>query len=464
MGGRSRRRRTAAARTMFRSLYIGVVYTLFLFLGIGAPFVLSLGYVWVDTFSPQNVAYSILTDFPVSGVMAVAAIGGYLIYDRRAPPRITLILVLTLCMAFWVTCTTLNEPVSPAQAWYKWNWAIKTILFSAFMPLAFRSRIQIEAFLQIYLFSLAGAMIPYAAKTILSGGSYGANLGLEQGNSGLAEGAFLATNCTMMLPVILHLARHGKIMPRNQISLLIYIGLAVAAVCTTFGTLERTGLVGLVVAGIGLWLRARRRLLLGLLGGLAGVLVAGYLVQSAWTARMETLTNVTADNSALARIEVWKWTLGFVGEHPLGGGFNSFYVDTIVLPGASYDPRPITRHGIAFHSIYFEVLGEHGWPGLAIFLSLIAASFTGFISAARRARRLADMEWCSDLAWTAVIAMSVLVVCGAFIGIAFTPIMYYMFALAVMLPHHVRMVEKERRSAAIQLADMTTEYYEPAAA
>jgi probable O-glycosylation ligase (exosortase A-associated) len=308
--------------------------------------------------------------------------------------------------------------------------------------------VQIEAFFQIYLFSLAAAMIPYGAKTILSGGAYGQNLGLVQGNSGLAEGAFLSANCMMILPVIVHLARFGQILPRSRATTLIYIGLAVAAISANFGTFERTGLIGLGVAGIGLWLRSGRRLLFGVLGGLAGMAVLGYLLQGAWSDRMQTITHYNSDSSALSRLLVWKWTLGFVGEHPFGGGFNSFYADVITVPGTADYPEALTRHGVAFHSIYFEVLGEHGWPGLFLFLGLIFASYAALIGVARRAKTMEGMGWCRDLALTAVISLTVLVVCGAFIGIAFTPEIYYMFALPVMLRHHVRMVAQERAAAA----------------
>ncbi|MGK7864663.1 DUF5935 domain-containing protein [Falsiroseomonas sp. E2-1-a4] len=43
---------------MLRSLFLIAVYCGFLGLSAVAPFVLSLGYVWVDTFRPQQVAQS----------------------------------------------------------------------------------------------------------------------------------------------------------------------------------------------------------------------------------------------------------------------------------------------------------------------------------------------------------------------------------------------------------------------
>ncbi len=45
---------------MLRSLWLFAIYIGFLGIGTTAPFVLVLGYVWVDTFRPQDVAYVLL--------------------------------------------------------------------------------------------------------------------------------------------------------------------------------------------------------------------------------------------------------------------------------------------------------------------------------------------------------------------------------------------------------------------
>jgi probable O-glycosylation ligase (exosortase A-associated) len=428
---------------MLRSLWLCGVYGLFLCSGLVAPFVLGLGYVWVDTFAPQQVSYSILTAVPVSAIMAVAAIGAYLLMDRRAPPRPTLIMVLLVLTAIWVTYTTIACAVSPESAWPKWNWAIKTIGFSAFMPFLFRSRVQIEAFLQIYIFSAAGQIIPYGAKTLLSGGSYHANLGLLSGNSGLAEGSALATVAIMGVPVMLWLRRHGIILPRLKIVGLMYLGLAIAAVSTSVGTYERTGLVALAVVAGGLWLQSRHKLRYAAYAGAVAMVLSLYVIRpnSEWAQRMSTITDYNQESSSLGRILVWKWTLEFVQTHPLGGGFNAYVVDTITYPGENGTP-PLVARGKAFHNMYFEMLGEHGWPGLGLLLALLGGSAVALVRAIRDCRNLADMEWCADLAKALLIAESIVAVCGNFIGIAFQPEVYYIFSLSTMVACHVAQVKR----------------------
>ncbi len=422
---------------MLRPLWVTLIYLAFIILGVAAPFAFSLGYVWVDTFTPQNVVQSIITQIPVSMIMAVLALGSYFMLDRRSPPPVSWQLVLVLLFAAWVTITTAAFAVVPASAWEKWDWAVKTLLFSAFIPFIIRSRVQIEAFLQIYVFSLAVHVVPVGLKTILSGGGYGRSLGIVHGNSGMAEGSMLAAVALMMLPILLFLRQHTLLVPKNSWTSLIYIGFAVITVTCAIGTYARTGMIGMAVVGIALWLRSRHKLLFGVIGvgALLGVMA---FTTDAWNSRMSTVATFQSENSAFGRVLIWRWTLGFVAERPMGGGFQAFEINEIRYPSPPGSEQPeIVERGRAFHSIYFEILGEHGWPGLALFLGLVLTSFLNFHRVARWARRTEGMEWLRDLAYALEVSLVTLLACGAFIGIGFQPMLYYMFALSTCLAHQM---------------------------
>ena len=198
-----------------RSLYVTTVYILFLAFGMSAPFVLSLGYVWVDTFDPQAIAGDLLGAVPVSLIMGIAAIGAFMLFDHRKA-GLTAITVMLLVFAAWMTLSTALWAEVPGEAWDKWNYAFKTVCFAAFLPFVFRSRIQIEAFLQIYLFALIVHFLPVGLKTFISGGGYGRELGILSGNSLLAEGSTLSAVVLMLVPIILCLRRHSLLIPRNR--------------------------------------------------------------------------------------------------------------------------------------------------------------------------------------------------------------------------------------------------------
>ena len=338
---------------MLRSLWLLFVYVSFLGLSVSAPFVATLGYVWVDTFQPQNIAFILLNQFPVAMIMGLVALGGYFLMDRRSPPPLTLQTMLQVVMAIWVTMTLIWAQV-PGAAWEKWDWAFKTIAFATFIPFIIRSRVQIEAFAQTYVFSLAANFVPYGLKVLISGGGYGTNLGLQAGNSGQAEGGLLSTSCLMAVPLAIFLASHSQLIPKFKVMPLAYWGIAGLAVTTALGTYERSALIGLVILGIYMWGRSKRKLGFGIVLAVVACVVV-YSTSGAWNARVSTIGNYEQENSAYSRILIWQWTLGFVATHPLGGGFATYQINHIDFPARGADPGH-TEFGRAFHSSYFEVL------------------------------------------------------------------------------------------------------------
>lgn len=399
-----------------------------------APFALTLGYVWVDTFQPQQVAYVLLNSMPVAMIMGGGAMFIYMAIDRRSPPAFNLAWALQIFMAVWVTLT-LAWAEAPVNAWGKWDWAFKTILFSAFIPLSIRSRVQIEAFAQVYVWALAANVIPFGVKTLLSGGGYGVNLGLVAGNSGLAEGGLLSTLCLMMVPLTMFLARHGQLMPRSRFVPLAYLGLASLSIVTALGTFERSALIGLVMLGAYWFLRSPHKLRVGLVLLAAGV-IGSYLTSDRWAARISTIQDYNEESSALVRLLVWRWTLDYSFGHPFGGGFDSYRINHIQLPSG------LEEFGRAFHSIYFEMLGEQGWVGLLVWLLLSGETIFGLYRLSKRVRRTPNLAWCGHLSDALQTSLVVFHSAGAFVGIAFQPMYWYTIALSVCLRQYVYRVER----------------------
>jgi putative inorganic carbon (HCO3(-)) transporter len=444
---------------VLRSLWLLLLYLSFLGLGVVTPFVATLGYVWVDTFRPQDVTYIVLQQLPVAFIMGASAVLTYFLLDRRSPPPLTLRSSLQVLLAIWMTMTLFWAEL-PDQAWIKWDWAFKTMVFAAFIPLAIRSRVQIEAFAQVFVFSMAANFIPFGLKVLLSGGGYGQNLGLLSGNSGLAEGASLAVISLMTVPMLLFLGKHGQLIPRLPLMPLAYAGVAALAVITALGTYERTALVSLVVMSLHMLLRARRKILSGLMIGAVATIIAGTAVET-WSARMSTIGHYDTENSALVRLLVWKWTLTYSLSHPFGGGFNSFMVNTIIVPGDDGHPDDSIMNGRAFHSIYFEVLGELGWPGLIMFLLSGLTSLVSLFRLSRKCRKVADLIWVADMSDAIQTSILIFLSGGAFVGIAFQPTFWYFVSMSICLGAYVWRSERvgspagARRSRAVPEARTT---------
>jgi probable O-glycosylation ligase (exosortase A-associated) len=424
------------------------MYAAFLGLGANAPFIATLGYVWVDTFQPQSVAYIILNQFPVAMIMGVAALGLYMLMDRRSPPRLCPETILQLAMAAWCTITMIWAE-APEAGWGKWDWAFKTLLFAAFLPYVIRSRVQIEAFAQIYVFALAANFVPFGLKTLVSGGGYGTNLGLQSGNSGLAEGGLLSTVCLMAVPLAVSLSQHTQLMPRMKLVPLGYWIVAGLAVVTAIGTYERSALIGLIILFIYMWIRSRHRVTMTLVGCVVGCLVV-YTTSSAWNERVSTIGDFEKENSAYVRILVWRWTLGYTAEHPLGGGFDAFMINHIEVPGNNGGPSYTEFHR-AYHSIYFEMLGEQGYPGIAMFLSLAILTFYRLHRTAKRARQCSELAWVASLSDGLQSGLAVFLSSGAFVGIAFQPMFWYFVSMSISLNAYLWRVEHTRQDASLPI-------------
>src|ERR1700685_4487365 len=104
---------------------------------------MTLGYVWVDPLQRQDGAWFFLNELPVSLIMGSGAFASYFLLDRRSPPPLTLLSVMQVMLAIWMTTTLLWAEVP--SAWIKWDVAFKAVVFAAFIPLVIRSRVQIEA-------------------------------------------------------------------------------------------------------------------------------------------------------------------------------------------------------------------------------------------------------------------------------------------------------------------------------
>jgi probable O-glycosylation ligase (exosortase A-associated) len=96
---------------------------------------------------------------------------------------------------------------------------------------------------------------------------------------------------------------------------------------------------------------------------------AYYLMPQTFFDRIGTIQNVSSDGSFQGRVSAWHVAFGYATDHfPFGAGFYGPQLRAIFN---SYVPN---EEAHAAHSIYFQVLGEHGFIGLAIYLAIVAVS------------------------------------------------------------------------------------------
>jgi probable O-glycosylation ligase (exosortase A-associated) len=322
-----------------------------------------------------------------------------------------------------------------------------------FLPLTLRTRLRIEAMVLIMVLSVGVIVIGGGIKTLAGGGGYGELKLLVNDNTGLYEGSIISTVAVCVMPLALWLARYGTIFKPGWLVRLFALGICFACLLMPVGTQARTGLICVAVLGVMMLRSVKRRMLyIGTIVALG--LVAIPLLPSSFTERMSTIRNHQSDQSASTRVAVWKWTIEYAKTHPFGGGFdayrqNSVSYDTIESENAGDNntailTQRIEEKGRAYHSSYFEMLGEQGYPGLALWLLLHVMGVVHMEIIRRRYAKDTSHElgWVTPLADSLQQAQIVYLFGGAFVGIAFQPFCYMLVGLQCGLSAYIGRVKR----------------------
>lgn len=425
-----------------------------LLLGLRRPFLWVLLYVYIDIIAPQRIGYALVTELQISLVAFIAAFGGWLVLDNKDGLRFTLRQALILALLIYCWWTTGNADFPEAAA-TKWDWVWKALLFALFLPFTLTNRARIEALALVMVLSIATIVIGTGMKTVLGGGGYETLKFFVNDNSGIYESSTLATVSIALIPMIAWFTRYGTIFRPGWLVTSFAALLIFACLMVPIGTEARTGLVCIAVLGVLLMRYVKRRVLFISAGALLGLAALPFLPQSYYE-RMATIAQPGGDESASTRVAVWQWTLDYVSDNPLGGGFdayrgNSFTYEMPVTEKTggsttSIEYQQITDEGRAYHSAIFELLGEQGYPGLAIWLLLQAL---GVWQMERVRRRWKDVNaeaeaWIAPMAAALQLASLVYLTGALFQGIGYQPVMLMILGLQIGLHNYARRIESVR--------------------
>ncbi len=419
-------------------------------LGFRRPFIWVLAYLYIDILSPQKISYHLLSSLPISLIAFVLAFGGWLLIDPKFDSRFTLRQGLIAVLLIYCGMTTLSADF-PEQALAKWSWVWKALVFAVFLPLTLRTRLRIEAAALIMVLAVGAIIIDGGIKTVGGGGGYGELHLFINDNTGLYEGSIISTVAIAVIPLILWLMKHGTIFPPDWRVKAFGLALIFACALMPVGTQARTGLLCLALLAV-LALRnvKRRALYIGTMAVLA--LLSVPLLPDSFTKRMSTIENHQSDESAATRVAVWGWTLDYVKDHPLGGGFAAYLSNRVhvELKGETGDGNNVsveTKDAFdkarAYHSSYFEMLGEQGWPGLFLWLWLMLSGLWQMERIRHRWKNRSGPgeAWQAPLATALQQSLIVYMAGSLFVGIAFQPFCYMLIGLQCGLWSYLKRIE-----------------------
>ena len=425
-------------------------------LGLRRPFIWVLAYLYIDILAPQKIGWTLTPMLPISLIAFLLAFAGWAFADPKSDTKFTLRQGI-MCALLAYCFMTLQWADFPIEAHEKWDWVWKALVFAIFLPVTLITRLRIEAAALVLVLTAGAIIISAGMKTALGGGGYENLYLFVNDNSNIYESSTLATVSIALIPIILWFTRHGTIFPPDW-RVKTFAGLLIfACLLIPIGTEARTGLLCIGVLGILMLRDVRNRLMYVIAAGALGVAALPFLPASYYE-RMATLGSVESDESASTRMQVWMWTLDYVSEHPLGGGFDAYRGNkfTYRMPvtreegGALVtEIQDVTDAGRAYHSSFFEMLGEQGWPGLIMWLSLHAL---GLLQMERIRRKWRDRtnpaeQWQGPLASALQFSNIVYLVGATFQGIAYQPVFLMLIGLQIALWTYCRKRDSARETA-----------------
>ncbi|MDW6023081.1 O-antigen ligase family protein [Mesorhizobium sp. BAC0120] len=206
------------------------------------------------------------------------------------------------------------------------------------------------------------------------------------------------------------------------------LGIAATAVATAavICTQSRGGLLAFVaVIGVGVarMLKSRGTILV-----IVPAVVAGLYFGMDLSQRVSGGDADLTDESANGRLYAWQAAIGMAIDRPLTGvGMNNFANEFYTYTPVWLD-RPITAH-----SIWFQVLGEVGVPGLLVFITIIVLAFRSLIRTDRLLSQRADAREMQGFTSATLLALVGLCVGGSFLSQAYDWILYVILAMSAAL-------------------------------
>jgi probable O-glycosylation ligase (exosortase A-associated) len=409
---------------------------------IRRPAVGALAWAWISMMNPHKMAFGFAATLPFAQLIAATTLLSFLFGNRKKPLPIQGGTVLLVLLVVWMTVTSVVSINSPQVVWDRWFFVIKIHFMLMITLMLLRGREHINQLIWVMVISLGIYGVKGGFFTVVTAGGgrvWGPPGGMLAGNNEFAVGLIV------MVPLMYYLyqASTHKWIRRGLVVSMMLVALAI------LGTQSRGALLGLIgmAAMLGLKSKYPVRSLLAL-GAL--LLCAIAFMPATWTERMDTIQGYQGDTSAMSRIWTWNTLWNVAMDRPLfGAGFGA--EDPAIF--ARYAPTGPEfeifqgKFWVA-HSIYFQALGEHGFPGLLIYVSIGFWIWWAAGHTAKEGRANPELEaWVPMLMRMCQVSVLGFAIGGAFLSLMNLDVPYYLMAIVVLTRIEVKASRPSTRVA-----------------
>ncbi len=421
-------------RDILISAFIGAL----LLMTLKNPVVGAYLWTWLSLMNPHKLTYGFAFSMPFAQAAAVLTLLAMVLSRKRQPLPLPNMVIVQLMLLAWMSATCLFAMAPPDAVLDRWVFLLKIHVMLLVTWMLVVDAKQLRTLIWIVTMSVCFFGIKGGVWTLMTGGGgrvWGPPGGMLQDNN------YLAVGLVMLLPMMYYLRQTepNRWVRRFLLASMVFVTFSV------LGSQSRGALLALLSMAFFLGIKGKYPVRTSLLLVLFVVLAIGFMPDT-WTSRMDTVRSYEADNSAMSRIWTWTTLWNAALDHPfVGVGFvadNRAVFDKY----APLDGPYAVFKGQIFvaHSIYFQMLGEHGFVGFGLFMLLGVLTWT---SAGRLARQTRDDPefgpWMPLLMRMVQVSLIGYAVGGAFLSLAYLDLPYYIMGFVVTAGAIVRRREKE---------------------
>lgn len=388
-----------------------------LFMAFKRPWIGVMLWTWLSIMNPHRLAWGFAYDAPLAAMAAIVTLIGLIATKERESPFKGTPVWIFLGFFGWITLSWLMG-IEVENTYLQWN-KITKIFFMLFVTLALlHSKHHIMAFSWVTVGSLAILGTKGGIFTILHGGAhrvYGPpGTFIEDNNE-------FALALIMIIPLLhfLQLQVEKKWL-RHGISAAMLLCAA-----SSLGSHSRGALLAMAAMGTIFWWRSRKKLPMAVMIAFVLIVMLPFMPEE-WWSRMNGISDYQDDASAQGRFHAWHVAWQVATHHFFGGGMTYQNQFLFNLYGDG-DYRVI-----AAHSIYFQILGNHGFIGLFIFLALWFATYSQATWLRLNANNIPQAKWAADLGAMVQVGLVGYAVGGAFLSLAYFDLPYNMMVMVVL--------------------------------
>lgn len=393
------------------------------------PFILKRPYVgvlvwsWISYMNPHRLTWSFAYDFPFAQVVAITVLLSLLMNKEKKSIPVDGVLIIWVLFLVWITITTIFA-IHGDLALENYESAIKIQFFTFITMMCMRDLRRIHLLIVVICLSIGFFSIKGGVFTILTGGKFWV---YGPPHSFLSENNALALATLMVIPLMYYLS----VVSEHKYLKWAWLAAIFLSGASVLGSQSRGAFLAIVALGSFHWWQSKTKVVSGVAIIILASVGFAFMPQS-WHDRMNTMRNYEDDPSASARITAWQLSKNIADVRLTGGGFNTYtqYTYTKYL-------YPVERAFVA-HSIYFSVLGSHGWPGLIMFLSILGLTWRSLSQTEKRTRDEPQHFSMNVLSRMLKLSLLVYMTGGAFLSLAYFDLPWHVIALSCLLKNQLK--------------------------